>query len=60
MHLHLGIQVGPMGMLMIGLLITILGASFTAPDERGDQMFLAMARGHLQQCVDLGSGEFID
>lgn len=44
---------------MHGLLITVLGASFTAPEERSDRMFLAMIQGHLQQCVDLGSGEFL-
>ncbi len=45
---------------MHGLLITVLGASFSAPEERSDRMFLAMIRGHLQQCVDLGSAEFLD
>ncbi|MEM1113606.1 MAG: phosphotransferase [Pseudomonadota bacterium] len=44
---------------MHGLMITVLGASFSAPGERSDRMFLAMARGHLQQCVDLGSVEFL-
>jgi hypothetical protein len=44
---------------MHGLMITVLGASFTAPAERSDQMFLAMIQRHLQQCVDLDSGEFL-
>jgi hypothetical protein len=44
---------------MHGLMITVLGASFSAPAERSDRMFLAMIRGHLQQCVDLGSDEFL-
>lgn len=42
-----------------GLMITVLGASFTAPEERSDQMFMSMIQGHLQQCVDLGSSEFL-
>jgi hypothetical protein len=45
---------------MHGILITVLGASFTAPAERSDQMFLAMIQRHLQQCVDLGSAEFLE
>jgi len=45
---------------MHGLMITVLGASFSAPAERSDRMFLSMIRGHLQHCVDLGSGEFLD
>jgi len=44
---------------MHGILITVLGASFSSPDERSDKMFLAMVRGHLQHCIDLGSEEFL-
>lgn len=44
---------------MHGLMITVLGASFSTPDARGDKMFLAMIQGHLQQCVDLHSEEFL-
>jgi hypothetical protein len=44
---------------MHGLLITILGASFSAPDERGEAMFQAMIERHLQHCVDLESGDFL-
>jgi hypothetical protein len=44
---------------MHGLLITVLGASFSTPDERGDRMFLAMIQRHLQHCIDVGSGEFL-
>lgn len=44
---------------MHGLMITILGASFSEPAERSDAMFLAMIRRHLQQCVDLDSGQFL-
>ena len=44
---------------MHGLMITILGASFSSPDERGDAMFLAMIQRHLQHCVDLNAAEFL-
>jgi hypothetical protein len=44
---------------MHGLMITVLGACFTAPEERSDRMFLAMIQRHLQHCVDLDSGEFL-
>ena len=44
---------------MHGLMITILGASFSSPDERGDTMFLAMIQRHLQHCVDLKADEFL-
>mgnify|MGYP001814075084 FL=1 len=44
---------------MHGLMITVLGASFTAPAERSDRMFLAMIQRHLQHCVDLDAGEFL-
>ncbi len=44
---------------MHGLMITILGASFTEPAERSDAMFLTMIQRHLQHCVDLDSGEFL-
>lgn len=44
---------------MHGLMITVLGASFTAPAERSEQMFLAMIQRHLQHCIDLDAGEFL-
>ena len=44
---------------MHGLLLTILGATFSSPDERGDQMFLVMIQRHLQACVDLDAQEFL-
>ena len=44
---------------MHGLLITILGASFSEPAERSDAMFMTMIQRHLQQCVDLDAGEFL-
>lgn len=42
-----------------GVMITVLGAMFTAPEERSDRMFLIMAQRHLQQCVDMDAVEFI-
>ncbi len=45
---------------MHGLMITILGASFTAAAERSDAMFLTMIQRHLQHCVDLGAKEFLE
>lgn len=44
---------------MHGLMITILGASFSAAAERSDAMFLTMIRRHLQHCVDLEAGDFL-
>lgn len=44
---------------MHGIVITVLGAVFTAAEERSDKMFLAMIQRHLQQCVDLDSAEFL-
>ncbi|MBT8139967.1 MAG: ecdysteroid 22-kinase family protein [Gammaproteobacteria bacterium] len=45
---------------MHGLMITILGACFSAPAERSDAMFLAMIQRHLQHCVDLDATEFLN
>lgn len=44
---------------MHGILITVLGASFSTPDERSDRMFLRMVQGHLQHCIDVDAGEFL-
>ncbi len=44
---------------MHGLLIIILGASFSSPDPRADAMFSAMIRRHLQHCLDVDAGEFL-
>lgn len=44
---------------MHGIIITVLGAVFTAAEERSDKMFLTMIQRHLQQCVDLDSAEFL-
>jgi hypothetical protein len=44
---------------MHGLMITVLGASFSTPDERSNKMFLAMIQRHLQHCVDLDAGDFL-
>ncbi|MEH6570161.1 MAG: phosphotransferase [Halioglobus sp.] len=45
---------------MHGIVITVLGAVFTAAEERSDKMFLSMIQRHLQQCVDLNSAEFLE
>ena len=45
---------------MHGILITVLGATFSEPAERSDRMFTAMIRGHLQHCIDLEAKEFLD
>jgi ecdysteroid kinase len=44
---------------MHGLLITILGASFSAAGERSDRMFQVMIQRHLQHCVDLDAKAFL-
>ncbi|MFK7895137.1 MAG: phosphotransferase [Myxococcota bacterium] len=44
---------------MHGLMITVLGATFSTPDERSDRMFLAMIQRHLQHCIDLDAAEFL-
>lgn len=44
---------------MHGLMITVLGASFSSADERSDRMFLAMIQRHLQHCVDVDAREFL-
>jgi hypothetical protein len=41
------------------LMITILGAMFSEPDERADAMFLIMAQRHLQHCVDMQAEAFL-
>lgn len=44
---------------MHGILITVLGATFTEPGERSDAMFLTMIQRHLQHCIDLNAAEFL-
>lgn len=44
---------------MHGIMITVLGACFSAAEERSDRMFLAMIQRHLQQCIDLEASEFL-
>ncbi len=44
---------------MHGLMIMILGACFSQPEERSDQMFATMIKRHLQQCLDLNAAEFL-
>ncbi len=43
---------------MHGLTLTILGASFTAPDPRGDAMFRTVIQRQLQHCLDMNAAEF--
>ena len=42
-----------------GIVITVLGATFTSPDPRSDEMFGTMIRRHLQHCIDVGANEFL-
>jgi len=42
-----------------GILITVLGAMFSQPEVRSDQMFLTMIQRHLQHCVDMNAAEFL-
>lgn len=44
---------------MHGIIIIVLGASFSSPDERSDQMFLTLIQRHLTQCIDVDAGEFL-
>lgn len=44
---------------MHGLTLTILGASFTTPDPRGDAMFRALIQRQLQHCIDMQAIDFL-
>lgn len=44
---------------MHGLTLTILGASFTAPDPRGDAMFRTVIQRQLQHCIDMDADDFL-
>lgn len=44
---------------MHGLMITILGASFSEAAERSDAMFQVMIQRHLQHCVDVEAADFL-
>ena len=44
---------------MHGIIITVLGATFSSPDPRGDEMFMTMIQRHTQHCVDVGASEFL-
>jgi hypothetical protein len=44
---------------MHGLMITVIGATYSSAEERSDAMFLTMIQRHLQHCVDLESGDFL-
>ncbi len=44
---------------MHGIIITVLGATFSSPDPRGDEMFSTMIRRHTRHCLDAGASEFL-
>ncbi len=44
---------------MHGLIVTVLGATFSSPDPRGDEMFMTMMRRHTRHCLDVGADEFL-
>ena len=44
---------------MHGIIITVLGATFSSPDPRGDEMFMTMIQRHTQHCIDVGASEFL-
>ncbi|NND66955.1 MAG: phosphotransferase [Halioglobus sp.] len=44
---------------MHGIIIIVLGASFSTPDERSDRMFLTLIQRHLTHCMDVDAGEFL-
>ena len=44
---------------MHGVNITVLGATFSSPDPRGDEMFMTMAQRHTRHCLDVGAEEFL-
>ena len=44
---------------MHGIMITVLGAMFSAAEARSDRMFLTMIQRHLQHCVDLEAAALI-
>ena len=44
---------------MHGLLLTILGSSFSSPGERSDRMFRTVIERQLQHCLDMEAGDFL-
>lgn len=44
---------------MHGIMITVLGATYSTPTPRSDEMFGTMIRRHLQHCLDLDAGDFL-
>ena len=44
---------------MHGVIITVLGATFSSPDPRGDEMFMTMLQRHTQHCLDVDADEFL-
>ncbi len=43
----------------MGFAVTVVASMMVQQTERGDEMFLAMARRHSRQALDLGSDEFL-
>ncbi|MCE2512312.1 MAG: phosphotransferase [Acidimicrobiia bacterium] len=44
---------------MHGIIITALGATFSSPDPRGDEMFMTMIRRHTRHCLEVGAEDFL-
>lgn len=44
---------------MHGLMLSILGASFSSPEPRSDAMFQTMIQRQLQHCLDVDAEEFL-
>ncbi len=42
-----------------GFFVTVIASMIVERTERGDEMFLTMARRHARHALDLGSGEFL-
>lgn len=43
-----------------GFAVTVIASMMVQQTERGDEMFVAMARRHARHAIDLGAGEFLD
>jgi len=42
-----------------GFFVTVIASMIVERTERGDEMFLTMARRHARHAIDLGSDEFL-
>ena len=43
-----------------GFAVTVIASMMVQQTERGDEMFVAMARRHARHALDLGAAEFLD